>query len=84
MLAVNKAEGMKYTSVAADFYELGMGDPYAISSTHGDGVRELVDEALDLAVQERPELAEEMPASTASRSPSSGARTSASPRSSTR
>ncbi len=31
MLAVNKAEGMKYTSVAADFYELGMGDLYAIS-----------------------------------------------------
>jgi GTP-binding protein len=59
MLAVNKAEGMKYTSVAADFYELGMGDPYAISSTHGDGVRELVDEALDLAVQERPELADQ-------------------------
>lgn len=58
MLAVNKAEGMKYTSVAADFYELGMGDPYAISATHGDGVRELVDEALEAAVQERPELGE--------------------------
>ncbi len=59
MLAVNKAEGMKYTSVASDFYELGMGDPYAISAAHGDGVRELVNEALELAVQERPELAEE-------------------------
>ncbi|TWG86633.1 GTP-binding protein [Cupriavidus gilardii J11] len=58
MLAVNKAEGMKYTSVAADFYELGMGDPYAISATHGDGVRELVDEALEAAVQQRPELGE--------------------------
>ncbi|QEZ47060.1 ribosome biogenesis GTPase Der [Cupriavidus oxalaticus] len=61
MLAVNKAEGMKYTSVAADFYELGMGDPYAISAAHGDGVRELVDEAIELAVQERPELAAEEP-----------------------
>jgi len=59
MLAVNKAEGMKYTTVVSEFYELGMGDPYAISSTHGDGVRELVDEALELAVKERPELAEE-------------------------
>ncbi len=58
MLAVNKAEGMKYTAVAADFYELGMGDPYAISATHGDGVRELVDEALEAAVEQRPELAE--------------------------
>lgn len=61
MLAVNKAEGMKYTSVAADFYELGMGDPYAISAAHGDGVSELVDEAIELAVQERPELGEEIP-----------------------
>ncbi|KAF3463094.1 ribosome biogenesis GTPase Der [Ralstonia solanacearum] len=58
LLAVNKAEGMKYTAVATDFYELGLGDPRAISSAHGDGVRELVDEALDLAFAERPELAE--------------------------
>ncbi|ALD90921.1 GTP-binding protein [Cupriavidus gilardii CR3] len=58
MLAVNKAEGMKYTAVAADFYELGMGDPYAISATHGDGVRELIEEALEAAVEQRPELAE--------------------------
>ena len=28
MLVVNKSEGMKYSSVTADFYELGMGDPY--------------------------------------------------------
>lgn len=58
LLAVNKAEGMKYTAVATDFYELGLGDPHAISSAHGDGVRDLVDEALDLAFAERPELAE--------------------------
>ncbi len=54
MLVVNKAEGMKYTSVAADFYELGMGDPYVISAAHGDGVADLVDEALDLALAQRP------------------------------
>ncbi len=47
MLVVNKAEGMKYTSVTADFYELGMGDPYVISAAHGDGVMDLVDEALE-------------------------------------
>lgn len=52
MLVVNKSEGMKYTSVTADFYELGLGDPYVISAAHGDGVMDLVDEALDLiAVQ---------------------------------
>lgn len=47
LLVVNKSEGMKYTSVAADFYELGLGDPYVISAAHGDGVAELVDVALD-------------------------------------
>jgi len=60
MLVVNKAEGMKYTSVVADFYELGLGDPYVISAAHGDGVHDLVNEALDQAFAQRPEDAEEL------------------------
>jgi GTP-binding protein len=60
MLVVNKSEGMKYTSVTADFYELGMGDPYVISAAHGDGVLDLVNEAIDQAFQQRPEEAEEL------------------------
>ncbi|WP_050460723.1 ribosome biogenesis GTPase Der [Herbaspirillum autotrophicum] len=59
MLVVNKAEGMKYTSVTAEFYELGLGDPYVISAAHGDGVADLVDEALDIALVQRPDLGEE-------------------------
>jgi GTP-binding protein len=55
MLVVNKSEGMKYTSVTADFYELGMGDPYVISAAHGDGVNDLVVEALDAAFAARPD-----------------------------
>jgi GTP-binding protein len=55
MLVVNKAEGMKYTSVVAEFYELGMGDPYVISAAHGDGVVDLVEESLDLAFAQRPD-----------------------------
>jgi GTP-binding protein len=58
MLVVNKAEGMKYTSVTADFYELGLGDPYVISAAHGDGVVDLVNESLDLALSQRPPEAE--------------------------
>ena len=54
MLVVNKAEGMRYTSVTADFYELGLGDPYVISAAHGDGVTDLVEEALNLAFAQRP------------------------------
>jgi GTP-binding protein len=60
MLVVNKSEGMKYTSVTAEFYELGLGDPYVISAAHGDGVLDLVNEALDLALQQRPEEPEEL------------------------
>lgn len=62
MLVVNKAEGMKYTTVSADFYELGLGDPYVISAAHGDGVADLVDEALDSALAGKPEAADEDPA----------------------
>ncbi len=54
MLVVNKAEGMKYTTVTADFYELGMGDPYVISAAHGDGVTDLVEESLNIAFAQRP------------------------------
>lgn len=46
LLAVNKGEGMNRAVVAAEFYELGCGEPYVISSAHGDGVRELIDLAL--------------------------------------
>jgi GTP-binding protein len=52
LLVVNKAEGMKYTTVTADFYELGLGDPYVISAAHGDGVHDLVNEALDVVLQQ--------------------------------
>jgi len=58
MLVVNKSEGMKYTSVTDDFYELGLGDPYVISAAHGDGVADLVEEALDKALSQKPELDE--------------------------
>ncbi len=60
MLVVNKGEGMKYSSVVADFYELGMGDPYVISAAHGDGVNDLVEEALNEAFASRPDDAQEL------------------------
>jgi GTP-binding protein len=60
LLVVNKSEGMRYTSVVADFYELGMGEPYVISSAHGDGVADLVEEALNVAFAQRPEDPEEL------------------------
>ncbi|MDR0577722.1 MAG: ribosome biogenesis GTPase Der [Candidatus Accumulibacter sp.] len=46
-VAVNKSEGMNRGVAVADFHELGLGDPYAISATHGEGVRGLIDDVLE-------------------------------------
>ncbi len=46
LLAVNKAEGMNSAIVTAEFHELALGVPMAVSSAHGDGISDLVDEAL--------------------------------------
>ena len=46
LLVVNKGEGMNRPLVAAEFHELGCGSPLVISAAHGDGVRELIDDAL--------------------------------------
>jgi len=46
LLAVNKAEGMRHGAVAGEFYELGLGQPHPISASHGDGVVDLITEAL--------------------------------------
>ena len=45
-VAVNKAEGLREDIVAAEFFELGLGDPVAISASHGEGVRSLINETL--------------------------------------
>jgi GTP-binding protein len=47
LLAVNKTEGMNKAVVAADFHELGLGDPLSISSAHGEGVKDIVELALE-------------------------------------
>ena len=61
-LAVNKAEGMQRAVVTAEFYELGLGDPLAISSAHGDGIKELIDLVLaDFPEEETPEEKDKHP-----------------------
>lgn len=47
LLAVNKTEGMNRAVVAADFHELGLGEPLSISSAHGEGVKDLIELALE-------------------------------------
>ena len=46
VLAANKAEGMADSPLLGEFHELALGEPHAVSSAHGQGVRSLVDAAL--------------------------------------
>ena len=55
LLAANKAEGMKDGPQLAEFFELGIGEPIAVSSAHGQGVRSLIDMALEGLVPEEDE-----------------------------
>ncbi|MBE9139080.1 ribosome biogenesis GTPase Der [Nodosilinea sp. LEGE 07088] len=56
LLAVNKCESLDHGLVqAAQFWELGLGEPYAVSGIHGNGTGEL----LDALVEFLPETVEE-------------------------
>lgn len=46
LLVVNKAEGRLGHPALAEFHELGLGEPLAISAAHGDAVPELVERIL--------------------------------------
>lgn len=47
VLAANKAEGMVESPLLGEFYELGMGAPHPVSSAHGQGIRSLIEAALE-------------------------------------
>ena len=55
LLVVNKADSESRRQQALQFYELGLGEPYAISAVHGTGTGDL----LDALVAQLPELGEE-------------------------
>ncbi|MFC1914182.1 ribosome biogenesis GTPase Der [Chloroflexota bacterium] len=48
ILAVNKADNARLEAGAAEFYELGLGEPLAISAHHGRGTAELLDRIVSL------------------------------------
>jgi GTP-binding protein len=56
-LAVNKSEGKQSDLAVAEFHELGLGAPAAISAAHGEGVREL----MDVVLEKFPEAEREAP-----------------------
>ncbi|NML87151.1 ribosome biogenesis GTPase Der [Polaromonas sp.] len=46
VLTANKSEGLPEGSQVAEFFELGLGEMLAVSASHGQGMRTLVDMAL--------------------------------------
>ena len=48
LLVANKADNDKFEAEAVAFYELGMGEPMAISAQHGRGTAELLDKLITL------------------------------------
>jgi GTP-binding protein len=62
VLVANKAEGMTEGTKLGEFFELGLGQVHPISAAHGQGIRDLVDlalEQLDLPPEAEPELERE-------------------------
>lgn len=56
LLAVNKCESLEHGVVqAAQFWELGLGEPYPVSGIHGSGLGDL----LDIVISHLPETLEE-------------------------
>lgn len=60
-LVVNKTESLDSNVAAADFYRLGFGDPLAISSSHKQGITELLNTIFKDTSEETPEEAENLP-----------------------
>ncbi len=59
LLVANKAEGMTEGAQLAEFYELGLGAVVPVSAAHGQGVRGMLEAALDaLALSEGEETEE--------------------------
>ncbi len=47
LLVANKAEGMTEGPQLVEFYELGLGDVHPVSAAHGQGIRSMVELALE-------------------------------------
>ena len=48
ILVANKADNAKLETEAVEFYQLGLGEPFAISAYHGRGTAELLDRIVSL------------------------------------
>ncbi len=60
ILVANKADNPQRTMNAVEFYQLGMGEPIAVSSIHGYGTGDLLDEVVRGFSKETAEAVEEV------------------------
>ena len=54
-LLVNKAEGCDEAVISADFFQMGLGQPYVVSSAHGENVKETIEFVLSEVASEEAE-----------------------------
>jgi GTPase len=59
LLVVNKGESAARRLNAAEFYELGLGEPYAVSALHGTGTGDLLDALVELFPPQQEEAEDE-------------------------
>ena len=59
LLVANKADGRGREALAAEFYELGLGDPWVVSALHGTGSGDLLDGVVERLPPPRPEPVDE-------------------------
>ncbi len=60
IVLVNKTEGMNDDVVEAEFFALGLGQPYAVSASHGDGIVPLMEDLLEKIPRDADELDEDI------------------------
>src|SRR5437868_7069524 len=59
LVVANKTDGRGREALAGEFYELGLGDPWAISALHGTGSGDLLDGIVERLPPPEPEVADE-------------------------
>ena len=59
LLAVNKIDDVAFRDNIYDFYSLGIGEPIPVSSAHGIGVGDLLDEVIRVLPDEEDEFEED-------------------------
>jgi GTP-binding protein len=59
LVVANKTDGRGREALAAEFYELGLGDPWAISALHGTGSGDLLDGVVERLPPPQPEIVDD-------------------------